>query len=48
MYEKPYNVTGIVVKTGLERTPTDICTDRIIGTWKAIYMENLRSMKWYL
>lgn len=27
-------------------TPKTICTDRIIGTWKADNMEDLLPMKW--
>lgn len=34
-YEIPYTVTGGIKHTGLERTPTDICIDRIVGTRKA-------------
>ena len=31
-YEKPYIVKGNIKQTGLEGTPKDICTDRVIGT----------------
>ena len=41
LYENPYNVTGIVVRTGSKGTPTDICTDRNIGTWKGRNMERV-------
>jgi hypothetical protein len=34
-YETPYSVTGAVQYAGLKRTPKDICTDKIIGTWEA-------------
>ena len=48
LYEKPYNVTGIIVGTGLEEIPKGICSnencpyvkqtyrDRLIGTWKVM------------
>ena len=32
---------GVVVRTGLKETPTDICTDRNIGTWKGRNMERI-------
>jgi len=40
-YEKPYNVTGIIKRTGLKVAPKGVCTDRNIGTWKATNMERL-------
>lgn len=39
-YEIPYAVTGGIKHTGLERTPTDICIDRIVGTRKAEKLTN--------
>jgi hypothetical protein len=36
LYENPYNVTGIIQRTGSEQAPKGICTDRFIGTWKAM------------
>ncbi len=33
-YEIPYTVIGGIKHTGSERTPTDICIDRIVGTRK--------------
>lgn len=44
-YESPYIVIGGIKQTGSEEKPTDICTDRIIGTQKADNMENLISKK---
>ena len=40
-YENPYTITGSIKQTGLEEKPTDICTDRIIGTWKVSNVEDL-------
>lgn len=40
-YEKPYNVIGIIKRTGLKVAPKDICTDRFVGTWEATNMERL-------
>lgn len=34
-YEIPYAVVGGIKHTGLERTPTGICIDRMVGTRKA-------------
>ena len=36
LYEKPYSVTGTIKLKGLEQAPKVICTDKIIGTWKAV------------
>ena len=44
-YENPYNATGIIKVAGLEKIPTDICTDSVFGTLKAGNMEILLSMK---
>lgn len=33
-YEIPYIIIGNVVRTKSKKAPKDICTDRIIGTWK--------------
>jgi len=35
-YETPYSVTGAIKRTGLKQTPKGICTDRLVGTWKAM------------
>ena len=35
IYKIPYAVPGGIKHTGSERTPTDICIDRIVGTRKA-------------
>ena len=35
-YETPYCVTGTIKLTGSEQAPTDIWTDRNIGTWEAV------------
>lgn len=43
--ESPCVVTGNGLQVGLEEAPKGICTDRIIGTWKAEYMECLNTMK---
>ncbi|MGF7186958.1 hypothetical protein GGQ84_003097 [Desulfitispora alkaliphila] len=40
-YENPYAITGGIKQTGPERKPKDICTDRIIGTWKVCNVEGL-------
>lgn len=45
IYEKPYNVKGIIQLTGLKELPKFLCKDRIIGTWKARDMEVLPPMK---
>lgn len=38
-YEIPCGFTGAAQHTGLKSKPTDICTDRNIGTWKGQNME---------
>ena len=43
--ESPCVVTGNGLQAGLKEAPKGICTDRIIGTWKAEYMECLNTMK---
>ena len=35
-YENPYSVTGTIQHTGLKQTPKGICTDKSVGTWKAM------------
>ena len=37
-YETPYNVKSIIKRTGLKQTPKGICTDKSVGTWKAMDM----------
>ena len=39
-YESPYTVIGYVYVAGLKVKPKVICTDRIIGTWKASGISN--------
>ena len=39
-YEIPYADTGGIKHTVLERPPTDICIDRIVGTRKAEKLTN--------
>jgi hypothetical protein len=39
-YESPYNVTGVVVLTGIKEAPKDICKAKIVGTWKAGNVED--------
>ena len=34
-------VTGSVKYTGLKQAPTDICKDRVIGTWEATNTEDI-------
>lgn len=34
-YERPYDVTGIIVPTGSKEAPKDICKARFIGTSEA-------------
>jgi hypothetical protein len=34
LYEKPYDVIGIITLTGLKKAPKYVCIDRFIGTWK--------------
>lgn len=46
-YESPYNVIGVIKQTGPKEAPKSICTDKVVGTWKAGNTENLHSMKWY-
>jgi hypothetical protein len=36
LYENPYSVTGTIKYTGLKQAPKGICTDRFVGTWKAM------------
>ena len=43
--EIPDNVKGIIVVTGSQELPKDICKDSDFGTWKAKDMEILLSMK---
>jgi len=38
-YEIPCDFKGVSTHTGLKPEPTDICTDRNIGTWKGQNME---------
>ena len=35
-YETPYSVTDTIKRTGLKQTPKGICTDKLVGTWKAM------------
>lgn len=35
LYERPYDVKGIIVPTGLKEAPKDICKARFIGTSEA-------------
>jgi len=35
-HENPYSVKGAIQHTGSEQAPKGICTDRFIGTWKAM------------
>ena len=44
-YEKPYNLTGVIKRTGLKDSSKDICADRNIGTWKGWSVELLQAMK---
>lgn len=34
--ENPYSVTGTIKHTGLKQTPKGKCTDKSVGTWKAM------------
>jgi len=36
LYETPYSVTGTIKHTGLKQAPKGICTDKPVGTWKAM------------
>jgi len=38
-YESPYSVIGTIKYTGLKQTPKGICTDKSVGTWKAMDMD---------
>ena len=35
-YENPYSVIGVIMHTGSKQTPKGKCTDRLVGTWKAM------------
>lgn len=41
-YETPYSVTGAIKRTGLKQEPKGICTDKLVGTWKACEQRMLR------
>ena len=41
-YERPYSVIGTIQLTGLKEAPQDICKAKIIGTWKAENMEEIK------
>ena len=41
-YETPYSVTGTIKCTGLKQAPKGICTDRLVGTWKAMNTDGKR------
>jgi len=45
LYETPYSVTGTFKLSGSEQKPTDICTDRIIGTREAAELLNNKLTK---
>ncbi len=42
-YETPYSVTGTIGRTGSEQAPKGICTDKLVGTWKACEQRMLRA-----
>ena len=45
LYERPYNVTGVVVLTGIKEAPKDICKAKIIGTWKVGNVEDVQILR---
>lgn len=45
LYERPYDVTGIIVPTGLKEAPKDICKARFIGTSEAGNVEETQLLR---
>ena len=45
LYERPYNVTGVVVLTGIKEAPKDIGKAKIIGTWTVGTVEDVQILR---